>query len=90
MPDVFLSRGRFVVDGDKFDGRTGQGEFLRRSTYAQINAQSPLHCLRGLLIQDLVRLFLPCPEGRHGFIAHEWDHRDPARGKRHCEFAVDE
>lgn len=37
MPGV-LFRGRFVVDGDKFDGRTGQGEFLRRSTYAQVNA----------------------------------------------------
>src|SRR3989449_5902127 len=37
MPDLVLSRGRVVVDGDKFLGRAGQGEFLKRATYAQIN-----------------------------------------------------
>src|ERR1700692_4460311 len=37
MPDVVLSRGRVVVEGDKFLGRAGQGEFLRRATYAQLN-----------------------------------------------------
>jgi dihydropyrimidinase len=37
MPDVVLSRGKVVVDGDKFLGRAGRGEFLRRSTYAQVN-----------------------------------------------------
>ncbi len=37
MPDVVLSRGRVVVEGDKFLGRAGQGQFLRRSTYAQVN-----------------------------------------------------
>jgi len=37
MPDVVLSRGRVVVEGDKFVGRAGQGEFLRRATYAQVN-----------------------------------------------------
>jgi len=37
MPDVVLSRGRVVIEGDKFMGRAGQGEFLRRSTFAQIN-----------------------------------------------------
>jgi dihydropyrimidinase len=37
MPDVVLSRGKVVVDGDKFRGRAGQGEFLRRATYAQVN-----------------------------------------------------
>ena len=37
MPDVVLSRGRVVVEGDNFLGRAGQGEFLRRSTYAQVN-----------------------------------------------------
>ena len=37
MPDVVLSRGRVVVEGDKFLGRAGQGEFLRRATYAQVN-----------------------------------------------------
>ena len=37
MPDIVLSRGRIVVEGDKFLGRAGQGEFLRRATYAQVN-----------------------------------------------------
>src|SRR5213596_420127 len=36
-PKTVLSRGRVVVDGDKFLGRAGQGEFLKRATYAQIN-----------------------------------------------------
>ena len=35
MPDVVLSRGRVVVEGDKFLGRAGQGEFLRRATYSE-------------------------------------------------------
>lgn len=35
MPDVVLSRGRVVVEGDKFLGRAGAGEFLKRSTFAQ-------------------------------------------------------
>jgi dihydropyrimidinase len=30
MPDVVLSRGRVLVDGDKFLGRAGQGEFIKR------------------------------------------------------------
>jgi dihydropyrimidinase len=37
MPDVVLSRGWVVVERDKFLGRAGQGEFLRRSTYAQVS-----------------------------------------------------
>jgi dihydropyrimidinase len=37
MPDVVLSRGRVIVEHDKFLGRAGQGEFLRRATYAQVN-----------------------------------------------------
>ncbi len=37
MPDVVLSRGSVIVDGDKFLGRVGRGEFLRRATYAQVN-----------------------------------------------------
>ena len=37
MPDVVMSRGRVVVEGEKFLGRAGQGEFLRRATYAQVN-----------------------------------------------------
>ena len=37
MPDVVLSRGKVVVDGEQFLGRKGQGEFLRRSTYAEVH-----------------------------------------------------
>jgi dihydropyrimidinase len=37
MADVVLSRGKVVVEGDKFVGRAGAGEFLRRATYAQLN-----------------------------------------------------
>jgi dihydropyrimidinase len=37
MPDVVLSRGQVIVDGDKFLGRAGRGEFLKRSTFAQVN-----------------------------------------------------
>lgn len=37
MPEVVLSRGNVVVEGNNFRGRTGQGEFLKRSTYAQVN-----------------------------------------------------
>ncbi len=36
VPDIVLSRGRVVVEGGKFLGHAGQGEFLRRSTYSQI------------------------------------------------------
>jgi dihydropyrimidinase len=35
MPDVVMSRGKVVVESDKFSGRAGQGEFLKRKTYAQ-------------------------------------------------------
>jgi dihydropyrimidinase len=35
MPEVVLSRGRVVVEDNKFMGRAGQGEFLKRSTYVQ-------------------------------------------------------
>jgi dihydropyrimidinase len=37
MPEVVLSRGRVVVEKAKFLGRAGQGEFLKRSTYTQLN-----------------------------------------------------
>jgi dihydropyrimidinase len=33
MPDVVLSRGRKLVDGDKFDGKPGSGEFIKRNTF---------------------------------------------------------
>jgi dihydropyrimidinase len=35
MPEVVLSRGRVVVDKDKFEGRAGTGEFVKRALYAQ-------------------------------------------------------
>src|ERR1700746_2723525 len=35
MPDVVLSRGNVVVEGDKYQGRAGAGEFIRRATYVQ-------------------------------------------------------
>jgi dihydropyrimidinase len=35
MPDAVLSRGRVIVEGDKFVGRPGAGEFLKRSLYSQ-------------------------------------------------------
>ena len=35
MPDVVLSRGRAVMEGDKFLGRAGAGEFVKRSLYSQ-------------------------------------------------------
>ena len=37
MPDVVLSRGKVIVQGKEFLGHSGQGQFLRRSTYAQVN-----------------------------------------------------
>src|SRR5450755_3716751 len=35
MPDVVLSRGRVVVEADKFLGRAGAGDFLKRALYSQ-------------------------------------------------------
>jgi dihydropyrimidinase len=35
MPDVVLSRGKVVVENDKFVGRAGAGEFLKRATWTQ-------------------------------------------------------
>jgi dihydropyrimidinase len=35
MPDAVLSRGRVVVEGDKFLGRAGAGEFVKRALYTQ-------------------------------------------------------
>ncbi len=34
MPAAVLSRGRVLVEGDRFLGRPGQGQFLRRQTYS--------------------------------------------------------
>jgi len=36
MPDVVLSRGRVIVDGDKFQGRAGAGNFLKRAAYSGV------------------------------------------------------
>jgi dihydropyrimidinase len=38
MPDVVLSRGRVLVEGDKFDGKPGSGEFLKRNPYTASKA----------------------------------------------------
>jgi dihydropyrimidinase len=35
MPDTVLSRGRVLVEGGKFLGRPGWGEFLKRAAFAQ-------------------------------------------------------
>src|SRR5215813_13444765 len=35
IPDIVLSRGNVIIEGEKFLGRAGKGDFLRRSTYAQ-------------------------------------------------------
>ena len=34
MPDIVLSRGQVIVEGNKFTGRPGAGEFLKRSLYS--------------------------------------------------------
>jgi len=36
MPDVVLSRGQVVVDGEKFFGKPGQGNFLKRAVYSGV------------------------------------------------------
>jgi dihydropyrimidinase len=38
MPEAILSRGKVVVQGDKFLGSAGHGSFLRRSLHSQVNA----------------------------------------------------
>src|SRR5437868_3966610 len=37
MPHAVLSRGQVIVEDDKFLGRPGAGELLKRATYAQVN-----------------------------------------------------
>ena len=34
MPDVVLSRGRVLVEGEQFHGKPGTGNFLKRATYS--------------------------------------------------------
>ncbi len=36
MPDVVLSRGRVVVEGDQFHGKAGSGGFLKRAAYSGV------------------------------------------------------
>ena len=36
MPDIVLSRGRVVVQGDQFHGKPGQGNFLKRAVYSGV------------------------------------------------------
>jgi dihydropyrimidinase len=33
VPKIVLSRGRVIIEGNKFVGRPGAGEFIRRQTY---------------------------------------------------------
>jgi dihydropyrimidinase len=35
MPSTVLSRGKVVVEDNKFVGRAGAGDFVKRSTYSQ-------------------------------------------------------
>jgi dihydropyrimidinase len=34
MPDVVISRGRILVEGEQFHGKPGTGNFLKRATFA--------------------------------------------------------
>src|SRR5205814_7607651 len=36
MPDVVMSRGRVLVENDKFDGKPGSGQFLKRAAYSGV------------------------------------------------------
>jgi len=36
MPDIVLSRGRVIVDGEKFLGKAGAGNFLKRAMYSGV------------------------------------------------------
>lgn len=36
MPDVVMSRGRVLVEGDVFHGKAGQGNFLKRAAYSSV------------------------------------------------------
>ncbi len=36
MPDVVLSRGRVVVEGDQFHGKAGSGSFMKRAAYSGV------------------------------------------------------
>src|SRR5690349_5510476 len=36
MPDVVMSRGQVLVEGDNFHGKPGQGSFLKRAVYSGV------------------------------------------------------
>src|SRR5438445_9018846 len=36
MPDIVMSRGRVLIENDKFLGKAGSGNFLKRATYAGV------------------------------------------------------
>jgi len=36
MPDVVMSRGKVLVDGEQFHGKAGQGSFLKRAVYGGV------------------------------------------------------
>jgi dihydropyrimidinase len=36
VPKTVFSRGRAVIDGGKFVGRAGAGQFVRRQTYSRV------------------------------------------------------
>jgi hypothetical protein len=36
MPDVVMSRGRVLVENDKFQGKPGAGSFVKRATYSGV------------------------------------------------------
>ena len=36
MPDIVMSRGRVVVEGEAFFGKPGTGNFIKRSTYSDV------------------------------------------------------
>src|ERR1051326_5610185 len=36
MPDVVMSRGRVLVEGDQFHGKAGSGSFLKRAAYSGV------------------------------------------------------
>jgi dihydropyrimidinase len=40
MPDIVMSRGRLVVEGEAFSGKPGTGNFIKRSTYSDVPKSS--------------------------------------------------
>jgi dihydropyrimidinase len=36
MPDVVMSRGRVLIENDKFHGKAGAGSFVKRATYSGV------------------------------------------------------